>query len=678
MIIEDRYPRLIDRAQLLILDRIAADPHELAFQRPVARERKRLELHRHRLPRVHEPNVAVKYLRLYDKLGVARHHHEDRIGGLQHRAFAGHRNLLHCSVNRGANNLQPCSLGCFDQFLAGNAHLGIGLGEVSQRFADRLRTHFGKLLAHPGETCRGLALVLPQFMAEGDPAAPKLRVTAPAAALLVSAFVVSTCGLVYELLASTLASYLLGDSVTQFSTVIGTYLFAMGLGSWCSRYVKRGELKLFIRVELLIAVVGGGSAGALFLVFPFVEHFRVALYGLVLGIGFLVGLEIPLLIRILKGFDFRETVSNVLTFDYVGALVASLLFPLLLMPHLGMIRTGFLFGILNAAVALMVLVALPRTAGFRMEKVTAALVLLALGAGFAASDRLQRWGEVASYGEPVIYAATTKYQRIVLTRRNDDLRLYLNGNLQFSSRDEYRYHEALVQPVLGRVADPRNILILGGGDGLAAREVLKHPEVRHLTLVDLDDEMTNLFSGTAMLTALNRGSLTDPRMTLINADGFRWAREAGLTRAARYDAIIVDFPDPVDYSVGKLYTETFYRSVRRLLAPGGLIVVQSTSPLVAPRAFWTVASTLEAAGLQTRGYHVYVPSFGEWGFVLASAGPIPDRVRIMPGGRFLTPSGDGQLFDFPPDMARRPTPVNRLDNQILVREFADAWSRYES
>lgn len=510
-------------------------------------------------------------------------------------------------------------------------------------------------------------------MAEADSGTPKVRASASTAALLASAFVVSTCGLIYELLASTLASYLLGDSVTQFSTVIGTYLFAMGLGSWCSRYVTRDELRLFVRIELLIALVGGSLACALFLLFPLVEHFRVALYGLVVLIGFLVGLEIPLLIRILRGFDFRETVSNVLTFDYVGALVASLLFPLLLMPHLGMIRTGFMFGIFNAGVALALLLTLPRAAGYGAEKVASAVVLLLLCAGFGASDRLQRWAEVASYGEPVIYAASSKFQRIVVTRRNEDIRLYLNGNLQFSSRDEYRYHEALVHPALGRVANPRTVLILGGGDGLAAREVLKHKSVEHITLVDLDGEMTSLFSGTEMLARLNGGSLTDKRMTVINADGFRWAREA----RGQYDAIIIDFPDPVDYSVGKLYTDTFYRAVHKLLAPGGMVVVQSTSPLVAPDAFWTVATTLEAAGFQTRGYHVYVPSFGEWGFVLAAAGPIPTMANI-PVGRFLTPVIDQRLFDFPPDMARRPTPVNRLDNQALVREFADAWGKYES
>ncbi|WP_066481554.1 MULTISPECIES: polyamine aminopropyltransferase [unclassified Sphingomonas] len=509
-------------------------------------------------------------------------------------------------------------------------------------------------------------------MADADPATAVRHVSAPAGALLVSAFVVATCGLIYELLASTIASYLLGDSVTQFSTVIGSYLFAMGIGSWCSRYVTRGELRLFVRVELLIAMIGGCSAAALFMLFPLTDHFRIVLYGIVLAIGFLVGLEIPLLIRILRDFDFRETVSSVLTFDYVGALAASILFPLVLMPQLGMIRTGFLFGFANAAVALALLLWLPRAARMTMEKVTAVAILVALAAGFVAAERLQRIGEVAGYGEPVIYARSSRYQRIVLTQSGDDLRLYLNGNLQFAARDEYRYHEALVHPALGRVAHPREVLILGGGDGLAAREVFRHPSVERVTLVDLDGAVTGLFRNTAALARLNRGSLSDPRLAIVNTDAFLWARSA----RGRYDAIIVDLPDPVDYSIGKLYTQSFYAELRRLLAPGGMMVVQSTSPLIAPAAYWTVATTLEAAGFATRGYHAYVPSFGEWGFILAAGRPIPGRAQF-PAGRFLTPATERLLFDFPPDMARRPTLVNRLDNQVLVREFDRAWSRYE-
>jgi spermidine synthase len=493
-------------------------------------------------------------------------------------------------------------------------------------------------------------------------------------ALLVSVFAVATCGLIYELLASTIASYLLGDSVTQFSTVIGTYLFAMGIGSWLSRYVTKGELALFVRVELLIALIGGTSAAVLFLLFPVVSSFRVALYGIVFVIGALVGLEIPLLMRILRGqFSFGDTVSNVLTFDYIGALAASLLFPLVLVPMLGLVRTGFLFGLLNAAVALSVLFALPKKGAMLGEKIAAFALLVFLGAGMVLAPRLQNWAENESYAENVVYATSTPYQRIALTRAGDDLRLYLNGNLQFSSRDEYRYHEALVHPAMGRVTNPANVLILGGGDGLAAREVLRHPGVKRVTLVDLDPEMTKLFSTSAILTRLNKSALSDPRMSVINADGFRWLREA----QGRYDVIIVDFPDPVDFSVGKLYTDAFYRELARALAPGGIAAVQSTSPLVAPQSYWTVATTMESVGLTTRPYHAYVPSFGEWGFTLASRGLIADKVAILPGNRFLSVETESRMFDFPPDMARRPVEVNRLDNQALVRTFASEWAKYE-
>jgi spermidine synthase len=495
-----------------------------------------------------------------------------------------------------------------------------------------------------------------------------------AVVLLFSVFVVATCGLIYELLAGTLASYLLGDSVTQFSTVIGTYLFAMGVGSWVSRYVKRDEIRIFVRVEIMIALIGGWSAAVLFMLFPLVSDFRLALYALVLAIGILVGLEIPLLIRILRHrFALRELVSTVLTYDYVGALAASLLFPLVLVPWLGMMRTGFAFGLANVAVAMALIWILPNRGKLVLEQIAAALVSLSLLIGLFAAERMQRWAEISVYQAPVIYAASTPYQRIVLTRDGPGVRLYLNGNLQFSSRDEYRYHEALVWPALGRVANPGQVLILGGGDGMAAREVLRDPGVAQVTLVDLDPAMTKLFRSASMLSALNAQSLSSPKLKVINTDAFLWVRQA----RQQYDAIIIDFPDPTEFSLGKLYTESFYREVAKLLAPDGIVVVQSTSPLVAPKAYWTVSATLEAAGFSTRGYHAYVPSFGEWGFTLAAHRPIGDAVSLPADLRFLTPSIARAAFDFPPDMARRPVEVNRLDNQILVREFAAEWSRYE-
>ncbi|MBC2777166.1 polyamine aminopropyltransferase [Parasphingopyxis sp. GrpM-11] len=507
-----------------------------------------------------------------------------------------------------------------------------------------------------------------------EPAIAGPRPGPMALALIASVFVVATCGLVYELLASTIASYLLGDSVTQFSTIIGVYLFAMGIGSWCSRYAKRDELRLFIRAEILIALIGGWAAALLFLMFPVIDQFRVLLYALVVGIGFLVGLEIPLLMRILKqDFDFRETVSTVLTFDYVGALAASLLFPLILMPFIGMIRTGFLFGFANVAVAIALIAIQPRGRKMPVEMLAGIAVAVSLVIGFIGAERVQRFAETASLEEPIIHATSTPYQRIVLTRRGDNISLFLNGNLQFSSLDEYRYHEALVLPALGRVANPRNILILGGGDGLAAREVLRHTSVEHVTLVDLDPAMTQLFTDTPLLARLNENSFSDPRMTVINADGFNWVRQD----EGQYDAVIVDFPDPTSLSIGKLYTTTFYRALRQRLAPGGIVSVQSGSPFVAPQAYWTIAATLEEAGFSTRPYHAYVPSFGDWGFILAANGRVPETADILPGGRFVTRATEPALFEFPPDMARRDAEPNRLDNQLLVRTFADEWRRYD-
>src|SRR5436190_1531374 len=308
------------------------------------------------------------------------------------------------------------------------------------------------------------------------------------ALFLASVFAIATCGLIYELVSSTLASYLLGDSVTQFSTVIGVYLFAMGIGSWLSRYVEKNLLGVFIQVEFLIALFGGSAAALLFGLFAHVASFRVLLYGIVLLIGTLVGLEIPLLLRILKGrLEFKDLISKVFTFDYIGALLASLLFPLVLVPYCGLARSGFLFGILNGAVGLIALWTLrDQVRGARALQIQGILVLALLGAGFAYSEQIVTWSEASAYGEEIIFAKSTPYQRITITRGGDDLRLYLNNNLQFSSRDEYRYHEALVHPGLARLPNARRVLVLGGGDGLAVREILRYPRIENITLVDLD------------------------------------------------------------------------------------------------------------------------------------------------------------------------------------------------
>ncbi|MGI4939688.1 MAG: polyamine aminopropyltransferase, partial [Janthinobacterium lividum] len=336
------------------------------------------------------------------------------------------------------------------------------------------------------------------------------------------------------------------------------------------------------------------------------------------------------------------------------------------------------FGMMNVGVALWLLFSLgDEIRWVRVHRGAGLLVLVALVLGFVTADRIMEAAEAGVYADPVIHAQSTPYQRIVLTSSRKDLRLFLNGNLQFSSRDEYRYHEALVHPGLAAVASPRRVLIFGGGDGLAAREVLKAPAVDSVTQVELDPAMVQLFSHNSMLAALNAQSYASPKLHVTMADAFVWLKQAADTAdPPQFDYIVVDFPDPSNYSIGKLYSLTFFRLLQRVLAPGGAIVVQSTSPFVARRSYWCVVATLEAAGFTTTPYHVYVPSFGEWGFVLAASGSLTLRDRYPPGLRYVNAATVAEMQRFPPDMDRVPAEVNRLDSQALVRYFDEEWAEY--
>ncbi len=492
-------------------------------------------------------------------------------------------------------------------------------------------------------------------------------------ALLLSVFIIASCGLIYELIAGTLASYLLGDSVTQFSTIIGTYLFSMGIGSYLSRFIGKGLVGKFIAIELLVGIIGGYSATALFLSFSFLGSLKPLLYFLVVVIGILVGLEIPLLLRILKDkLQFKDLVSQVLTFDYLGALAASLLFPILLAPKLGVVRTCLLFGTLNALVAAgtawLFRLQLPK---MRLMKMQCAAAIGLLLAGFAYAERLTTLAEGELYADEIIYAKSSPYQRIVITRWRDDVRLFLNGHLQFGSRDEYRYHEALVHPGLQSLPSPRRVLVLGGGDGLALREILKYESVQTVTLVDLDAEMTRLFSRHPVLTRLNQNSLNSPKVTLVNADAFIWLER----NQDFFDFVVVDFPDPTNYSLGKLYTTAFYRLLRRHLAANGAAVIQGTSPLFARRSFWCIVQTLQSAGFRVTPYHAYVPSFGEWGFIIASLQPYVMPRQYLPDLKFLNAKVAPGFFHFPQDMQPVETEVNRLNNQVLVQYYETEWHR---
>ncbi|MFO0867967.1 MAG: polyamine aminopropyltransferase [Pirellulales bacterium] len=500
---------------------------------------------------------------------------------------------------------------------------------------------------------------------------------APLFLLYLNVLVVATCGLVYELLAGTLASYVLGDSVTQFSLVIGVYLSALGVGAWLSRFVVDQLARCFLEVELGVALLGGCSAPLLFWGFGHSESFQLLLFGMVLAIGILVGLELPLLMRILQShLDFKDLVSRVLAFDYLGALFASVAFPLLLVPRLGLVRTSLTFGLLNALVGLwgtwlLAPVLRPPLLGLRLRGI-ATICLLAVG--WWQADHLTRLSEESLFAHPIVYAATSPYQRIVVTRGAAGFQLYLNGNLQFHSADEYRYHEALVHPALASAANRGRILVLGGGDGLAVREILRYPEVEAVTLVDIDPAMTELGRHFLPLAELNRGALDDPRVRLVHADAYVWLENGEpAPHDQPYDVVIIDFPDPNNFALGKLYTTGFYRRLLRRVAPQGVVAIQCTSPLIARTSYWCIVRTMEAAGFHVAPYQATVPSFGVWGFALARVAAPAESVRLSPeiAGqlRYLNDEVLRELFVLPPDIGPVPADINRLDNQALVRYY---------
>lgn len=501
--------------------------------------------------------------------------------------------------------------------------------------------------------------------------------------LFLNVIIIATCGLIYELLAATVSSYVLGDSVTQFSLVIGIYLSAMGVGSWLSGFLEKDLAKRFLEVELAVAVAGGFSAPLLFLTFANVSYFNIILYSVVFIIGVLVGLEIPLLMRILKDeLDFKKLISRVLALDYVGALVGSILFPIFLVPRLGLTRTSLVFGLLNAGVGIWgtwLLENLIKNRDLNILRIKGFIIVILLIIAFIKADTLTSLAEDALFVDNIIYAKSSQYQRIVVTKGKIGYGLFLNGNLQFNSFDEYRYHEALVHPAFAAYGkEAKRILVLGGGDGLALREILKYPSVEFIQLVDLDPEMTNISKSVPALGELNKHSFDNPKVHVTNADAFVWLDQ---NETEPFDVAIVDFPDPNNFALGKLYTTRFYNLLKQKLKPDSAVVIQTTSPLMARKSFWCIVKTIEATGFTVKPYNTSVPSFGIWGYALAKLQPFeipknpPENIEL----RFLNNQTFASMFEFSADtsLPNEEIEINRLDNQALVRYYETEWRKFE-
>ncbi|WP_412539807.1 polyamine aminopropyltransferase [Longispora sp. K20-0274] len=509
--------------------------------------------------------------------------------------------------------------------------------------------------------------------------------------VLSTVFVVAACGLVYELALVALGSYLIGDTIGQASVVLAVMVFAMGVGAFAVKPLQRRAAATFAAVELLLALFGGLSVLGLYAAFAWLDLYTPALVFVAFLLGLLIGAEIPLLMVLLQRIrrqEAGEAVSDLFAADYVGALLGGLAFPFLLLPFFGLVQGALVVGALNAVCGLALVLGLFRAelSGRSRAALAAGCVVVfaILGFGYAVSDDFETTARQQLYKDPIVHAERTPYQDIVVTRSvaltgAADVRLYLNGDLQFASVDEYRYHEALVHPVLAGRHD--RVLILGGGDGLALREVLRYPDVRSATLVELDPAMIRLARTNPLLRELNHNSFADPRVTVVNTDAFTWLRDGARSPgqgADGYDAVIVDLPDPDSPATAKLYSVEFYGLIAHALAPGGRMVVQAGSPYFAPRAFWTIDASVREAGLATSQYHADVPSFGDWGYVLAAPGqpPTPALAPNAPPRRYLDAATLAAATTFPADRRRLDMPPSTLTHPRIVDIVNGEWKNY--
>ncbi len=493
--------------------------------------------------------------------------------------------------------------------------------------------------------------------------------------LMLTTLLISGCSMVYELIISAVSSYLTGNSTLQYSITIGLYMFALGIGSFLSKFVKKNLWGWFANVEISIGIIGGSCSLILFLSHLYLTSYEIVMYIEILAIGTLAGLEIPLLTRIIEEDrkELRLTLSSIFSFDYIGGLIGSVAFPMLLLPSFGYFATCFLSGTLNLTAAALIIIKY-RSKLNRPRIYQAAVIILLCGmiAGMIFSENIGNLIEGGLYRDRVILSEQTEYQKIVVTKHKDDLRLYIDGNCQFSTVDEYRYHEALIHVPLAYAEKHDQVLILGGGDGMAARELLKYPET-HITLIDLDKAMTELCSSDPQITSVNGNSLKNSRVKIINMDAYEYLEN----NKDLYDVIIVDLPDPNNESLNKLYTNVFYRMCASHLASGGVMNVQSTSPYYAKSAYWCIEKTMQSEDLNVKSFHLQVPAFGDWGFHMASKQELKKCHPLPDDTKFLTEDNLPALFVFGKDEIQKDTEINRLTKPVLIQYYNDAVREWE-
>lgn len=465
--------------------------------------------------------------------------------------------------------------------------------------------------------------------------------------LLITTLLISICSIIYELLISSISSYLQGDSILQFSITIGLYMSAMGIGSYISKYIKNNLFNKFIFIEMSIGILGGFSSFILFIVNIYTQIYVLIMYILIILIGIFVGLEIPILTRIIENNEsnVRKNLANIFTFDYIGGLIGSIVFPILLFPKLGFVTTAFLVGLINIITAVIIVFKYKQfIEKIKIIKIISIIILIIMLTFLCTGNIITNKIEEGLYRDDVVLSKQTPYQKIVMTKHKDDLRLFLDGNLQFSSNDEYRYHEALVHVPMMYAKKHDRVLVLGGGDGLAVRELLKYNDIKEIVLVDIDKDMTDLCAADKQISKLNGNSLTNEKVKVINEDGYIYVRE----NQAKFDVIIIDFPDPNNESLNKLYTNVFYNYIKANLTEDGVMVCQSTSPYYAKKSFWCINKTIKSQFKNVIPYHLQVPSFGEWGFNVAF-NTENERKELQVETKYLNSENINSMFNFGKD-----------------------------
>lgn len=491
-----------------------------------------------------------------------------------------------------------------------------------------------------------------------------------------SVFVAGLCSIIYELLISATATYFLGNGVMQFSILIGVYMFSMGIGAYLSKFFQDQSLDFFVRLEVMLGLVGGISVPLLYFLFVYVSPAILQTFCLVIMfmIGLMTGMEVPLLTFMNEDEKYKDNLSNFLSLDYLGGLIATLLFPFLLLPFVGLFYSSLLFGAVNIILGLWLnhkLLKKRNTTFYFGVFVLALLVVL----GFYTSSLLKVWEEKI-YKSPIVENIQSPYQKIVMTKNNNDVKLFLNRSIQFSSADEHRYHEMLVHIPLSLHSQPKNILILGGGENLASREVLKHESVQSIDVVDIDQMMFDLSKTNKQLLEINQKASLNPKVNLITDDAFTYLKD----NTKMYDVIIADLPDPSNDAIAKLYSKQFFGLAKKSLKQDGIFVTQSGEVYFSNTAFSCIKNTVSDIFPFTKTYQVYIPSFGYWGYTIAKNSDFDEKNhRELPKNlKYLTESEFVNSFEMPKDISIVATKINTLDNPIVLEYFLDDWYKWKT